>query len=130
MLLWIIGYIAVATAIILWDAYIGFGFEFPSIEDGPNAAIAGLFWPIGLPVILMIAFGQAVSSAKERRMERIEAKRQALVEQKRFRIAAEKERDKILEQIEKEIGNVEAESQDSTEHARILPGSSSSYVKS
>lgn len=129
MLIWILGYIAVAAGIILWDAYIGFGFEFPKIEDGPNAAIAGLLWPIGLPIILMIAFGQAVLSAKERRMERIEAKRQVLAEQKRFRIAAEKERDKILEQIEEEIGHVEAESQNATEHARILPGSSSSYVK-
>lgn len=122
MLIWILGYLAVAAAIILWDAYIGFGFEFPSIEDGPNAAIAGLFWPIGLPVILAIAFGKAVSSAKERRLEKA-------IEIRRIRIAAEKERDKILEQIEEEIRHVETESDNTSEHARILSGSSSSYVK-
>lgn len=123
MLFWILGYLAVATVIILWDAYVGFGFEFPAIEDGPNAAIAGLFWPIGLPIILAIAFGKAVSTAKERRLEKAN-------EQRRIRIAAEKERDRIIEQIEEEIGHVEAESQNSTKHARILSGSSSRYVKS
>lgn len=129
MLFWILGYVVVATSIILWDAYIGFGFEFPSIEDGPNAAIAGLLWPIGLPVILAISFGLAISSVKERRMQKQEEKKQLLAEQKRFRIAAEKERDKILEQIEEEIRHVEAESDNTSEHARILSGSSSSYVK-
>jgi hypothetical protein len=123
MLIWILGYITVAAAIILWDAYIGFGFEFPSVENGPNAAIAGLFWPIGLPIILLIAFGKAVESAKDRRVERAH-------EHRRIRIAAEKERDKILEQIEEEIRYVEAESDNTTEHARILPGSSSRYTKS
>jgi hypothetical protein len=130
MLIWFLGYALVAAGIILWDAYIGFGFEFPSIEDGPNAAIAGLLWPIGLPIILAISFGLAISSVKERRMQKKEERKQLLAEQKRFRIAAEKERDKILEQIEEEIGHVEAESQNATEHARILPGSSSSYLKS
>jgi hypothetical protein len=123
MLFWILGYVAVATAIILWDAYIGFGFEFPPIEDGPNAVCAGLFWPIGLPIILVIAFSKSIDSVKTRRLEKAN-------EQRRIRIAAENERDKILEQIEKEIAHVEAEGDNATEHARILPGSSSSYVKS
>lgn len=123
MLLWILGYFAVAAVIILWDAYIGFGFEFPDIDHGPNAAICAVFWPLALPIILMISFGKAVMSVKERRLEKAK-------EQRKIRIAAEKERDRILEQIEEEIGYVEAESQNATEHARILPGSSSRYAKS
>lgn len=123
MLFWILGYLAVAAAIVLWDAYIGFGFEFPAIEDGPNAVCAGLFWPIGLPIILIICFSKSIATVKERRIEKAR-------EVRRIRIAAEKERDKILEQIEEEIRHVEAESDNTSEHARILSGSSSSYIKS
>lgn len=101
---WVLGYILVAVAIVLWDAYIGFGFEFPSIEDGPNAVVAGVFWPIGLPIILMIVFSNIVENAKERRIDRAREKR-------RIRVAAEREQKAILEQIEEEISHVEAKSQ-------------------
>lgn len=123
MLFWILSYLAVATAIVLWDAYIGFGFEFPDIEDGPNAVCAGLFWPIGLPIILIICFSKSIATIKKRRIEKAR-------EVRRIRIAAEEEREKILEQIEEEIRHVETESDNTSEHARILSGSSSSYVKS
>lgn len=122
MILWILGYLAVAAAIVLWDAYKGFGFEFPDIEDGPNAVCAGLFWPIGLPIILVICFSKAIAGIKERRIEKAR-------EVRRIRIAAEKEREQILDQIEKEIAHVETESDNTSEHARILSGSSSRYVK-
>ena len=101
---WVIGYILIALAIPFWDAYIGFGFEFPDIEDGPNAVVAGIFWPLGLPIILLIMLSNLLMSAKSRRIEKAQ-------EQKRIRIAAEKERDKILEQIEEEFNHVKAESQ-------------------
>lgn len=97
-------YAAVAVAIILWDAYIGFGFEFPNIEDGPNAICAGLLWPIGLPVILLIIFSMRLEKAKSHRLERAREKR-------RLRIEAEVEQKVMLDQIEKEITHVEAKAQ-------------------
>lgn len=103
-MLWVLGYLLVGLAIILWDAYIGFGFEFPDIEDGPNAVVAGALWPIGLPIILVIVLSMALEKAKDRRKERAREKR-------RIRIAAEEERKAILEQIEEEISHVEAKGQ-------------------
>ena len=122
MLIWFFGYALVALGIILWDAYIGFGFEFPDWDHGPNVVVCAVCWPIALPIILLITFGKVVMSVKERRVEKAK-------EQRKIRIAAILERDRIIEQIEEEIGHVETESQNATEHARILPGSSSSYVK-
>jgi hypothetical protein len=105
----------------VWDAFIGFGFEFPDISEGPNAILCSVLWPISLPIIMLIVFGNAMSKIKEHRIERKE-------EKIRFRIAAEREREQILEQIEKEMSHVKAEDQNTTEHARLSPGSSSSYV--
>lgn len=101
---WVLGYLMVALAVILWDAYIGFGFEFPDIEDGPNAVVAGVLWPIGLPIILIIVLSIVLEKAKKGRIERSREKR-------RVRIAAEKEQEAILEQIEEEMSRVEAKGQ-------------------
>jgi len=107
MLLWILGYLAVAAAVVLWDAYIGFGFEFPDIEDGPNAILAGIFWPIGLPIILMIVISNALSGAKERRLERQEItkrrKRREAEQERKLRIQEEQEYEETLAEVEKEI---------------------------
>jgi len=123
MIVWVLGYVLVALAFIFWDAYIGFGFEFPDIEDGPNALLAGIFWPIGLPIVMVIICSQLLERAKDNRKERAR-------EKQRLRIAAEKEQEAILKQIEEEMQHVEAKDENTTKHARILPGSSSRYSKS
>lgn len=102
MLIWILGYLAVAAAIVLWDTYVGYGFEFPPIEDGPNAVVAGALWPIGLPIILLIVVSMTLEKAKKNRLDRSERKH-------RIRIAAETEEKAIIEQIEEEMQHVEAE---------------------
>lgn len=98
---WLI-YIAVAAAIVFWDSYIGFGFEFPAIENGPNAVCAAAVWPIGLPIILIIVISNALESAKTKRLARTE-------QRQRIRLQVEKERNEEQRAIEEEIANLERE---------------------
>lgn len=98
---WLI-YAAVAAGIILWDAYIGFGFEFPDIANGPNAVCAAAAWPIGLPIILIIVISNALDKAKTSRLARVN-------EKKRIRLRLEKERLEEQRAIEEEIANLDRE---------------------
>ena len=106
----------------VWEAYIGFGFKFPRFEDGPNAACTSVFWPIGLPICLLVAFSLKMETVKDRRLEKQNAK-------ERIRIAAQEEENILLKQIDKELQDVKDQDQNSTEHAQLLSGSSSSYAR-
>jgi len=82
MITYILIYFAIAFLIPLWDAFIGFGFEFTTINKGPTATIVGLFWPIGLPIILLIIISNILNNAKNARLKRQAAKKQSLKEKK------------------------------------------------
>jgi hypothetical protein len=105
---WLFLYLIVAVAIPVWDAYIGFGFEFPDLEEGPNAVLTGIFWPIGLPIILLIFVSKVLSRAKANRFERQEKKEASRRVQERIRIAQEKEVEAALLQVEEEMQDVQA----------------------
>lgn len=105
----------------VWEAYIGFGFKFPRFEDGPNAAFTSLFWPISVPLCMVIAFSLKMEAVKDRRLEKQNAK-------EKIRIAAQEEEDLLLKQIDKELQDVKDEDQNTTEHAKLSHGSSSSYA--
>lgn len=82
-------------AFALWDAHIGFGVEF----DGgawPPVGIAYPFWFLTLPCALIAGFAKRMDSIKEKRIKKAET-------QKRLRIAAEKEQEDLMAQIEREM---------------------------
>lgn len=104
----------------LWEAYVGFGFKFPRLEDGPNAAFASVFWPVSLPICMLVAFSVKMEQVKDRRLERESAK-------ERIRIAAKEDEELLIKQIERELQHVETEDQNTTRYAKIVGTSSSSY---
>jgi hypothetical protein len=106
----------------VWEAYVGFGFKFPRFEDGPNAAFTSVFWPIGLPLCILIAFSLKMESVKDRRLEKQNAK-------EKIRIAVQEEEELLIKQIDKELQDVKVEDQNTTEHAQLSSGSSSSYAR-
>lgn len=91
----------------LWDAFIGFGFEFPDIEDGPNAMVCFVLWPIGLPIVLLTSVSIICIKLKQRRLNRQEIKRQVRETKTQYRISQkeqiEKELEIALKEIEQEI---------------------------
>ncbi len=107
MLTFILIYLAVALAVPLWDAFIGFGFEFPDIRDGPNAVLAGVFWPIGIPIILMICFSTFLERAKKSRLNRQAQREKVRIAQEKMRIAQEAEVEAAMRQVEEELDHVQ-----------------------
>lgn len=96
IILYIIGlYVAGIISMMLWDTYIGFGFEFDG-NDYPPFPLALLFWPLALPLVIFIGLGIKLSKIKEKRISRANQKR-------KLRIAAEKETAELMEEIDREI---------------------------
>lgn len=79
----------------LWDAHIGFGVEFDG-GDWPPAMMAYGAWPLILVCALFAGFIRSLDTVKDRRLKKAE-------QQKRIRVAAEKEQEALLEQIEREM---------------------------
>lgn len=104
-MIYLLIYIAITLAIPLWDAYIGFGFEFPEIEEGPNAVLAGLFWPIGLPIILIITFSIQLEKAKQNRLRQQEKKERIRIAKENMRATQEAEIEAAMRQVEEEMKN-------------------------
>ena|SRR5579864_4691163 len=93
--IWMAGMVAFA----LWDAHIGFGVEF----DGgawPPTGIAYPFWFVTLPCTMCAGFARSLEGVKNKRIKKAEV-------QKRIRVAAEKEQEALLEQIEREMSEDE-----------------------
>lgn len=105
----------------LWDAYIGFGIEFDG-GDWPPLWLALVTWPFALPFAVGAKVSSSLDNVRENRI--IKA-----AERKRMRVAVQKEQERILQQVEEEIANVEVEDHDDTPYARIVSGSSSSYAR-
>lgn len=89
--LWLGGMVAFA----LWDAHVGFGVEFDG-QAWPPTGIAYPFWFITLPCALCAGFARSLEGTKNKRIKKAE-------QQKKIRIAAEKEQDALMEQIEREM---------------------------
>jgi hypothetical protein len=79
----------------LWDAYIGFGVEFDGGTWPPMLLALG-FWPITLAATIIAGVSRSLQSVKDQRVKKRET-------QKRLRIAAEKEQEVLLAQIEREM---------------------------
>jgi hypothetical protein len=63
-----------------------------------------------------------MESVKDRRLEKQNAK-------ERIRIAVQEEEELLIKQIDKELQDVKVEDQNTTEHAQLSSGSSSSYAR-
>lgn len=83
----------------LWDAHIGFGVEFDG-GDWPPMALALAFWPLTLPCAIVAKLMSGLNGVKDKRIQKAE-------QQKRIRVAAEKEQEALLEQIEREMSEDE-----------------------
>lgn len=81
----------------LWDAFIGFGFDFyDDIREGPTAWLAALFWPAVFPIALIAGFGNFCAKIKSKRKEKSKQK-------EKIRIALQEEQEHALKQVEEEM---------------------------
>lgn len=105
----VLGYIAMIAGMYLWEAYIGLGYDWNDYDAVPLAA-AAIFWPVAIPILLVINFLAFVENTKQKRIEndrqeaRIRKKREE--QQEKLRIAALKEEEAIVEQVEKELKGI------------------------
>lgn len=93
-IIWILGMVAFA----LYDAYVGFGYEFDGVI-WPPLLLAVLFWPITLAFVALHRSLDTLDAAKKRRIARTE-------QQKLIRIAVEKETQQAYQSLDDEM-NVE-----------------------
>lgn len=101
---WIEVYAAGLILFNLWDAFIGFGFEFDTdFSKGPTAWFSSLFWPVVFPICLVMALGSVLLSVKERRLERKAQRLAKKEEAQRIRVAAEKEAQLFISQLDQEL---------------------------
>jgi len=89
-------YIIGIFVFVAWDAYIGFGFEFPDLSNGPNEVLSAFFWPIALPICIVIAISIKFEAAKKHRLERKE-------ERRKLRVATERELQSSLKELDNEF---------------------------
>lgn len=105
IVLCIVGYLLIIFGFCLWEALIGMNVDWDNGEF--PLALAAILWPIAIPIILVYNFTLLVSylkdsrEEKERQKERNKQKQKAY--QEKLRIAAEKEEQIIMEQVEKEL---------------------------
>jgi hypothetical protein len=85
---------------VVWDALVGFPFEFDG-GTSPPIFLAAMFWFIALPICVFAGLQWSLEGVKNRRIERQEKKQllRALEEreQNRLRVIAEKEVQAILD---------------------------------
>lgn len=98
-------YILVMIGVAVWDAFIGLGYNFlgnsyydydriVSVEtDSPvPLAVVLIFWPVTIIVLTVLLLIRTLKSVKGKRLEKEK-------EQHRLRIAAQKEYDSYLEEV-------------------------------
>lgn len=91
-------YIAGIFGMWLWDTFIGFSFEFDGY-NGPPLGLACAFWPLAFPIALLIDLGEKLSGVKRQRIAKEE-------QQEKVRIAAQKELDIYMREVEEELRTV------------------------
>jgi len=83
-------------AFALWEAYVGFkDIEFDG-DDWPPIGLAYGFWFLAFPIAAIVSFAHSLDGVRDARITRRE-------ERKRLRVAAEKEHEALMEQVEKEM---------------------------
>lgn len=91
---------------ILWDALIGLGVDFDGYENPPLLLVAA-FWPIAIPCLLFYNFIRLCDYLKDKREERKKAERKKKEKEeevaRKLRIAAEKEFEESMAQVEAEM---------------------------
>ena len=88
------GYILAVFLFYLWDAAIGFGFEWDGHNShSPPLELMALLWPIGLFIAMISVFGSLCDNIKKARLARTNRKQ-------RMRIAAEEELQSAMQEIE------------------------------
>lgn len=93
-------YVAVALGFLLWDAKIGFGFEWDG-ENYPPLALAAVFWWITLPYVFASKFVGHLDKAKTERNKK---------EEIRIRIKVEEEKaiESAMEEVDREVADFNA----------------------
>ena len=96
----LIGYFIGILLFLVWEAVIGCGVRFyTDINDGPTAVLAAIFWPVAIPIILLVNFSSLLDSIRNKRIQKEENKT-------KLRIAAQKELDTYMEQVEAEMKDI------------------------
>jgi hypothetical protein len=80
----------------LWDAFIGFGYGEWDGSINPPFILVAFIWPISIPYMIIDKFGNYLKSVKAKRIKKEESRT-------KIRIAAEKELEEYLEQIEVDL---------------------------
>lgn len=94
-LIYVASYILAIIAFCVWDAFVGFPFEWDGYKN-PPLALAAVFWPLTVPIVLVAAISNFLFNVKEARLKKEE-------NMARVRVAAEKEMNQYLEQVEEEL---------------------------
>lgn len=87
-------FLLIGMPILMWvyESFVGFGYEWDG-NNNPPFFIVACFWQLSLPVIGISKFADYLESIKIARIKREK-------ERTKIRIAAEKEMEEYLEQIE------------------------------
>jgi len=96
----VVGYIAMILGFCLWDAYIGTGVNWDGYYNDVPLPLAAIFWWIAIPIIALMRFVDLTKGIKATRELK---KKLAEKQRNNIRIAAEKEEQEILEQVENEL---------------------------
>jgi hypothetical protein len=100
-------YILGMILFVAWDALIGFPVKWYEEDlDSVPLSVATIFWPISVPVLLIITFSNFLKGIKKKRILK-----ENLKEAQRIRIKQEEQ--EILEQVEREL-SYERKSQNSS----------------
>ena len=91
-------YFAGVFGMWFWDAYIGFGFEYDT-RSNPPLGLACALWPLFVPITLIACLTMKMDSVKENRLEKEK-------QQEKVRVAAQKELDIYMREVEEELRTV------------------------
>lgn len=93
-------YVAVALGFLLWDAKVGFGFEWDG-ESYPPLLLAAVFWWITLPFVFASKFTTHLDKMKEERKKKEEVRIRVKVEEEKAIEAA-------MEEVDREVADFNA----------------------
>jgi len=90
-------YVAVALGFLLWDAKVGFGFEWDG-ENYPPLILAATFWWITLPYVFASKFVGHLDKVKEERKKKEEVRI-------RIKIEDEKAIEAAMDEVDREVAD-------------------------
>jgi len=101
--LWFVG----GLLFCLWDSFIGLGCELDGSEN-PPLLFAAACWPIAVPVLLFHNFCRLCEHIKDSRKEKQRKTERAQAQKEKLRIAAEREFEANMAQVEAEMAYSDA----------------------